>query len=91
MLTRVNPFVGSALHNAKLSLAGVSGGTLFVDVSDRLTPDITAIWSEIIIEKSLKVALKYGRFLPEKILLKDINSAIFPINIFPEAKTLKKR
>jgi len=90
MLTRVNPFVGSALHNAKLTLAGISGGTLFVDVSDRLTPELTALWSEIITEKSLKIALKYGRFLPEKILLQDNSGATFPVSLFPGASTLSK-
>ena len=90
MLTRVNPFVGSALNNAKLTLVNVSSNTLFVDVSDRLNPDLASIWREIIIEKSLKIALKYGSFLPEKILLRDNNGITFPVDMFSGALGLNK-
>ena len=84
MLTRVNPFVGSALNNAKLTLSDVANNTLSVEVSDRLTPELITLWKEIIVEKSLKIALKYGSFLPEKILLRDNSGQTFPVDLFPQ-------
>jgi len=98
MLTRVNPFVGAALNNVKLSLDGVADSTLFVSVPDRLTPDVFGMWRQILVERAIKVAVKYKKFWPEKILLRDASGTIHPVPLFPmnqsgakNAKPLKNK
>jgi len=87
MMTRVNPFIGSALNNAKLQLESVKSNSITLSVSDELTPEVFAFWQKAIKEKINKVLVFYDNWRPESITLYDKNGKSFEIKI--ENKGLK--
>ena len=79
MMTRVNPFIGSALNNAKLQLVSVKANAITLNVSDELTPEVFAFWEKAIKEKVSKVLVFYDNWRPESITLFDKNGKNFEI------------
>ena len=79
MMTRANPFIGSALNNAKLQLVSVKDKAIKLKVSDELTPEIFAFWEKAIREKVSKVLVFYDNWHPESITLFDRNGKNFDI------------
>ncbi|MCK9582398.1 MAG: hypothetical protein M0Q46_02070 [Endomicrobiales bacterium] len=92
MMTRVNPFIGSALNNAKLRLESVKANSITLSVSDEINPEIFAFWQKAIKEKINKVLEFYDNWRPESITLYDRNGKSFEIKLDgAELKVVQKK